>query len=98
MQQVRTRRVPFPFAAEMFPEFPCNFSADVAALYHYQDASSKAILAELGQCYVLDGTEYVQRGHFACSPTKLLHQKDALQATCHLWGSLNWLTVTLFLA
>lgn len=96
MEQVRTRRVPPPFAAEMFPKFPCNFSADVAALYHYQDASSKAILAEFGQCYVSDCIEYDKIGPFDCSPAKPLHQKDVLQATCHLWGNLKWLTVILF--
>lgn len=73
-----------------------HFSADVAALYHYQDASSKAILAEFGQCYVSDCIEYDKISPFDCSPAKPLHQKDVLQATCHLWGNLNWLTVILF--
>lgn len=80
----------------MFPEFPCNFSDDVAALYHYQDAFSKVTWAELGQCYVLDCTEYDKTSFFDYSPAKPLHQKGVLQATYHLWGNLNWLTVILF--
>jgi len=92
MEQVRARRAPQPFATEIFPELPHNFLANVAALYHYYDASSKAILAELEQCYILDCTEYNKIGPFDSS-AKPLQQKDALQATCHLRGNLNWLTV-----
>lgn len=80
----------------MFPEPPCNFSADIATLYHYQDASSKVILAELGQYYGLGCTEYDKIGPLDSSPVKPLHQEDALEATCHLWGNLNWFTVILF--